>query len=33
MLMGAAELLAEMRDQIPGKVKFIFQPAEEGPRR
>ena len=31
MLMGAAEVLAEMRDQIPGTVKFLFQPAEEGP--
>jgi amidohydrolase len=30
ILMGAAELLAGMRDQIPGTVKFIFQPAEEG---
>jgi amidohydrolase len=31
MLMGAAEVLAGMRDQIPGTVKFLFQPAEEGP--
>jgi metal-dependent amidase/aminoacylase/carboxypeptidase family protein len=31
MLMGAAEVLAEMRDQIPGTVKFLFQGAEEGP--
>lgn len=31
MLMGAAEVLAEMRDQIPGTVKFLFQAAEEGP--
>ncbi len=31
MLMGAAEVLAEMRDQMAGTVKFIFQPAEEGP--
>jgi amidohydrolase len=30
MLMGVAEILAGMRDQIPGTVKFIFQPAEEG---
>jgi len=30
MLMGAAEVLAAMRDQIPGTIKFIFQPAEEG---
>ncbi len=31
MLMGAAEALAGMRDQLHGTVKFIFQPAEEGP--
>ena len=31
MLMGVAEVLAGMRAQIPGTVKFIFQPAEEGP--
>jgi amidohydrolase len=31
MLMGAAEVLAEMRDQVPGQVKFLFQGAEEGP--
>lgn len=31
MLMGAAELLAGMRDEIPGTISFIFQPAEEGP--
>jgi len=31
MLMGAAEVLAGMREQLPGTVKFIFQPAEEGP--
>ncbi|MDZ4374925.1 MAG: amidohydrolase [Phenylobacterium sp.] len=31
ILMGAAEVLAGMRDQIPGTVVFIFQPAEEGP--
>lgn len=31
MLMGAAEVLAKNRDQISGTVKFIFQPAEEGP--
>ena len=30
ILMGVAEVLAGMRDQIPGTVKFIFQPAEEG---
>ncbi|MDP4910547.1 MAG: amidohydrolase [Pseudomonadales bacterium] len=31
MLMGAAEVLAGMREQLPGAIKFIFQPAEEGP--
>jgi amidohydrolase len=31
MLMGAAEVLASMRDQLAGTVTFIFQPAEEGP--
>ena len=30
ILMGAAEVLAAMRDDIPGTIKFIFQPAEEG---
>lgn len=29
-LMGVATVLASMRDQLPGSVKFIFQPAEEG---
>ena len=31
ILMGVAEILAGMKDQLPGTVKFIFQPAEEGP--
>jgi amidohydrolase len=30
ILMGVAEVLAGMGDQLPGTVKFIFQPAEEG---
>jgi amidohydrolase len=29
MLMGAAEVLGAIRAQLPGVVKFIFQPAEE----
>jgi amidohydrolase len=29
--LGVASVLASMRDQIPGVIKFIFQPAEEGP--
>ena len=31
MLMGAAEVLAAHRDKLAGTVKFVFQPAEEGP--
>ena len=30
MLLGAAEVLAGMRADLPGTVKIIFQPAEEG---
>lgn len=30
MLMGAAKVLTEMKGSLRGKVKFIFQPAEEG---
>lgn len=30
-LLGVASVLAAMRDQIPGTIQFIFQPAEEGP--
>lgn len=30
ILMGVAEILASMKDQLQGNVKFIFQPAEEG---
>ena len=29
-LMGAAEILVSIRKDLPGTVKFIFQPAEEG---
>src|ERR1041385_1686527 len=29
--LGVAEVLSKMRDQIHGSVKFLFQPAEEGP--
>lgn len=28
--LGTAAVLAELRDQLPGTVKFLFQPAEEG---
>ncbi len=31
ILMGAAEVLAGMKDKLKGTVVFIFQPAEEGP--
>ena len=30
ILMGAAEVLSDMKDELKGTVKFIFQPAEEG---
>jgi len=30
ILMATAELLAGMREQLPGTILFIFQPAEEG---
>jgi amidohydrolase len=31
ILMGVAQVLSEMREELPGTVKFFFQPAEEGP--
>ena len=31
ILMAAAEILSKNKDKIKGTVKFIFQPAEEGP--
>ncbi|MFF3607785.1 M20 family metallopeptidase [Streptomyces sp. NPDC002463] len=31
MLMGAATVLAGVRERLPGTVLFVFQPAEEGP--
>ena len=31
MVLGAAKILNDMRDQLPGSVMLIFQPAEEGP--
>lgn len=30
ILMGVAEVLASVKDELKGTVKFIFQPAEEG---
>ncbi len=33
ILLGVAEVLSGMREQIPGTVKFLFQPAEEGAPR
>ncbi|MFC3416053.1 amidohydrolase [Algoriphagus hitonicola] len=30
ILMGVAEVMAGMKDELKGSVKFIFQPAEEG---
>jgi amidohydrolase len=31
ILMGVAEALVARRDELPGEVMFVFQPAEEGP--
>ena len=31
ILLGAAEVLANLRAKLPGTVVFLFQPAEEGP--
>ncbi len=31
ILLGVAEVLAGLRDRLPGAVLFVFQPAEEGP--
>ncbi|MEO6070440.1 MAG: amidohydrolase [Chitinophagaceae bacterium] len=31
MLLSAAKILSEMKSELAGTVKFIFQPAEEGP--
>ncbi len=31
ILLAVAEILAGMRDELPGTIKFLFQPAEEGP--
>jgi amidohydrolase len=31
MLLGAATIFARMKEQLPGTIKLIFQPAEEGP--
>jgi amidohydrolase len=30
MLLATARILSQLRDQLPGTIKFIFQPAEEG---
>ena len=30
ILLAAAKILYDIKDEIPGQVKFIFQPAEEG---
>ncbi|GAB2499929.1 M20 family metallopeptidase [Arenimonas alkanexedens] len=31
ILMGVAEAMASMKDELPGEILFVFQPAEEGP--
>lgn len=33
VLMAVAEVLSKLKEELPGTVKFIFQPAEEGPPR
>jgi amidohydrolase len=30
IMLGVAEVLTQMKDEMPGTVKFVFQPAEEG---
>jgi amidohydrolase len=30
IMMAVAEILTELKDEMPGTVKFVFQPAEEG---
>ena len=30
MMMGVVQILTELQEELPGTVKFIFQPAEEG---
>ena len=30
--LGLAEVLAELKDELKGKIKLVFQPAEEGVR-
>ena len=30
ILLGVAKILYEIREEVPGTIKFIFQPAEEG---
>ncbi len=30
-VIGAAMILSELKDQLPGNVKFVFQPSEESP--
>ena len=29
ILLGAAKVLSELKDEIKGNIKFVFQPAEE----
>lgn len=31
ILLGTAKVLSELKAELPGTIKFIFQPAEEGP--
>jgi len=31
MVLGAATILNKVKDKLNGNIKFLFQPAEEGP--
>jgi amidohydrolase len=33
MLLGAAKILKEMEEDLPGRVRLLFQPSEESPQR
>ncbi len=33
MLLGAADILKEVAEELPGRVRFIFQPSEESPHQ
>lgn len=31
ILLGVAKVLSQIKDELPGEIRFLFQPAEEGP--